>query len=199
MKQLAVLFGKIFVVTAIAFGVFVSLSFFVSILLLDIFVFESGLEPIFIHLSWGFFLFTFGFGAFFGIPMALILGLMHYFMLKRVSQNKPFDLSPVQQRTFFLRSDSSSVLENCTLALQKFPARIVERNSRQNYITARTSKSWKTWSDDIRIEVIPIDETNSQIKIVCRPTMKTTLVDYGKNYENAEKLLSMINEAVSTM
>jgi len=196
MKQLALLLGKIFVFTAIPFGLAMSMCYIIPSFLLYIFALTSGKEPIFVHMGWGFFFIPIGLGALFGIPMALILGVAHYFMVKRVAQDKPFDLSPIQKRTFVSKSDSRSILENCVLALQKFPARIVENNSLQNYITACTSTSWKSWGDDIRIDVVPIDETNTQIKIICRPALKTTLVDYGKNYENAEKLMSLINETL---
>jgi len=190
MKQLALLLVKIFVFTAIPFGLATSMCYIIPSFLLHTFALAPGKEPLF----WGF-LFM-GLGALYGIPMALILGLAHYFGVKKVAQGKSFDLSPIQKRTFVLKSDSRSILENCVLALQKFPARIVENNLLQNYITARTSASWKSLGDDIRIDVIPAGETNTQIKIICRPALKATLVDYGKNYENAEKLMSLINETL---
>jgi hypothetical protein len=196
MKQLALLLGKIFIFTAIPFGLAMSMCYIIPSFLLDIFALASGKEPLFVHMGWDFLIIPIGLGALFGTPMALILGLAHYFLVKQVAQGKSFDLSPIQKRTFVLKSNSRSTLQNCVLALQKFPARIVENNLLQNYITARTSTSWKSWGDDIRVDVVPIDETNSLVNIICRPALKTTLVDYGKNYGNAEKLMSLINETV---
>ncbi len=196
MKQLIFLLGKIFVFITLFAGLVTSMCYIIPYFLLDIFALAPGKEPIFVYVSKSFLFIPIGLAALVAIPMAIILGLAHYFMVKQVAQGKSFDLSPIQKRTFVSKSNPRRILENCILALQKFPAEIVENNSLQNYITARTSTSWKSWGDDIRIDVVPIDEINSQVKIICRPALKTTFVDYGKNYENAEKLISLIDETL---
>jgi hypothetical protein len=196
MKQLAFLLVKIFVFTAVPFGLIMSVCFNIPWVLLYIFAVTTGKEIIYFHVGPGFFLsLPIMAGALYGIPMALILGLAHYFQVRKIAQGKPFDLSPTQRRTLVIKSNPSSVFENCALVLQKFPARIIENDVMKGHITARTGKkSWKSWGDDIRIDVVQIDDISTQVKITCRPSLKTTLVDYGKNYENAEKLLSLISE-----
>jgi hypothetical protein len=129
------------------------------------------------------------------LSMALILGILHYLSVRKISQSQQFDLSPIQHRVLVLKSNSTNIFENCVVILQKFPARIIENNAMKNYITARTNMSWKSWGDNIRIDVIQVDDISTQVKITCRPSLKTTLVDFGINYKNAEKLLSLISEA----
>jgi len=196
MRQLALLLGKIFVFTIIPFGLGMGMCYFIPFVLFYLVALTSGKEPLFVHMGWDFLSIFIGPGVLAGILMALFLGLPHYLLVRQAAQGKSFDLSPIQKRTFTVKSAPRSTLENCVLALQKFPARIVENNPFQNYATARTSTSWKSWGDDIRVDVVPIDETNSQVKIICRPALKTTLVDYGKNYENAERLMLLINETL---
>ncbi len=131
------------------------------------------------------------------LSMALILGILHYLIVRKISQGQQFDLSPIQRRTLVLKSNSTNIFENCVVILQKFPARIIENDAMKNYITARTNMSWKSWGDNIRIDVIQVDDISTQVKITCRPSLKTTLVDFGINYKNAEKLLSLISETTS--
>ncbi len=148
------------------------------------------------NVGWGDILFFLRYGVVFGFPMALILGLAHYFQVRKIAKGKQFDLSPIQNRTLAVTSTPAVIFKHSMFVLQKIQARIVECNLAENYITARTRTSWwEPWGDDIRIDVVPISNTGTQVKITCRPSLKTALVDFGKNYKNAEKLLSLISEA----
>lgn len=128
----------------------------------------------------------------FGLIMALTLGPLQYFFVRKLTLGKPFDLSPIQHRTLTLPVSANVVWEQCFLALHKFPVYVVETNLEKNVIRAKTSATWKTWGDDIIINFSTVDNTTTRIDITCRPSLRTTIVDYGKNYENAEKLLKLL-------
>ena len=55
--------------------------------------------------------------------------------------------------------------------------------------------SWKTWGYIISFEVRKIDNDRTQIKVSSRPAVSTTLVDYGSNLENVEKIISFLEKA----
>jgi hypothetical protein len=54
--------------------------------------------------------------------------------------------------------------------------------------------TWKTFGDVISFEVRKIDNDRTQIKVSSRPAVRRTLVDYGKNLENMEKISSFLKE-----
>ncbi len=53
--------------------------------------------------------------------------------------------------------------------------------------------SWKSWGEIIAFD---IHKTNDviQVEISSRSVVHTTLVDYGKNLENVEKIVSFLKE-----
>src|SRR5215475_13906760 len=115
MKQLALLLGKIFIFTAVPFGVMMSACFIIPFLG----IFFSGHDVFGFHMgAWIFLIFPVVIGSPFGILMTLILGLAHYFSVQKMAQGKPFDLSTIQSRTLVLKSNSKTIFENCVLALQ---------------------------------------------------------------------------------
>jgi hypothetical protein len=197
MKQLAVLFGKIFIFTFIAIALFpgtclipVSAYFYYKYFLAkggDFIFYPMDLWPLFFN---PFTLFMLAASTL----MALFLGLPHYFMVRAVAHGKPYDLSPRQHRTIELNSPRAIVFDHCTQILRDFPAHIIENNIIEYYLVAHTSAGWKSWGEEIRIDVIGKDEVHTQVKITSRPSLKTTLVDYGKNYENTEKFVALISE-----
>jgi hypothetical protein len=190
MKQLALLLLKIFIFTAVPFILLMSVSW---VILLGVFLPDRVSGGFHIGV-WNLLNIPVRMGLFYGISMAIILGLHHYFSVQKAAQGKPFDLSPVQRRELVLQSNSKNTFDNCILALRKFPVKTINTNSAKSYIKARVGRSWKSWGDDIRIDLIPLGDTDTKVEITCRPKVKTALVDYGKNYENAEKLSLLISE-----
>ncbi len=48
--------------------------------------------------------------------------------------------------------------------------------------------------DVISFEVHRIDDDRTQVKVSSRPAVPTTLVDYGKNLENVERIISFLKK-----
>lgn len=184
MKQLFLLFGKIFVFVTFAYGLIMS----------GVYLF---MQIAFSHVNW---LSVFHFVLVTGNVYIVLLvtmfcfGLLHYRLVRRISQGKTFDLSPIQQRDLVLQQSPSVSLELCSSTLAKLPARVIERNESKNYLIAQTRSSWKSWGNEIRTEITSADELNSRIKIICRPLLRTTLMDFGKSYEDIESLLNTLSE-----
>jgi hypothetical protein len=182
-KQFALLLWKIFVPTALTFGVGMSLVFMKVLT-------HSGYGLIDLYLI----LLSFLAGGAIGVLTALILGPIHYFFVRKTAKGKPFDLSTTQYRALVVNVTSSAVFEHCVLGLQGLRATRIESDVKENCIFAKTAKNWQTWGDDINIEVIPMGDDNTWVNIMCRPSFKSTPVDYGKNYENAEKLMAYVRK-----
>jgi hypothetical protein len=59
-------------------------------------------------------------------------------------------------------------------------------------VAARTKTSFKSWGEDIRVEVTSELPQSATIVISSRSALKTTLIDWGVNRRNVEQLHSEI-------
>lgn len=133
----------------------------------------------------------------FGLALAIASRFLHYFLVRKTANGKPFNLSPIQRRSITLPMNVNAALDQCSLALHKLPATIIENNLEKNFITAKTEISWKTYGDEIRIDVTKISDEASRVDIISQPFLPAVRIDYGKNYENAEKLLKLLENSKS--
>ena len=190
MKQLFPLMGKIFLFCFIAFGIVtLPVTLIVSGIVLGEFIRR---ENVFI-LQYGWVVFVVlpvVAGILFGLPMALVLGILQYHHVRKIIKSGPINLSVKQSREMILPSDR--IVEKCRAAIVESGAGILEKNSNRDAIAARSPSSWKSWSEDIRVEIADIGAGRSKIIVSSRPSVKTTLVDYGKNYENVERLCNLL-------
>ena len=54
--------------------------------------------------------------------------------------------------------------------------------------------TWKTFGDVISLEVSNLDDDRTKVKILSRPLVRTTLIDYGQNLENVETIVGMMKQ-----
>ncbi len=191
LKRLLICIGRIFLFSTIIFGLF---TLPVS-LCASGFVFGELLRHENEYVTqYGWILFIFIpiiFAISYGLPMSLILGIVHYYHVKKIAKNGIVDLSVKQSREIII--PSAGVLEKCREAIIEIGARIIEDKSNNRQIFAKTDASWKSWSEDIRIQIINVTNNESKIIINSQPSLKTVMVDYGKDIENVEKLVDIIN------
>ncbi len=70
--------------------------------------------------------------------------------------------------------------------------KIQKEDRYQGKIVARAGMTWRTWADVISFEVRKIGSDGIQVEVSSRPAVRTTLVDYGKNLENVEKIAGLL-------
>lgn len=118
MKQLALLIGKSFIFLATLWWLAINIAFF-SIGLIK----QRPTFPI----DWRYYPPNVARDAIiFGIIIALVFSLTHYFRVRKIAQGKEFDLSPSQCRSLELSSPPLVILEHCVVALGKIQARIID-------------------------------------------------------------------------
>ncbi|MCE9636747.1 MAG: hypothetical protein K8T90_13670 [Planctomycetes bacterium] len=121
-------------------------------------------------------------GATFGIAMTAILGVMH-----RAGARLPSGaLADVHQSDAFnVQGDLAATTEAAVQALAQLgvtPAREVSGDVL--VLWGRTSTSWKSWGEIVRIELGPPLDGVVPVHVTSRPTWRTTIADYGKNLAN---------------
>jgi hypothetical protein len=77
-------------------------------------------------------------------------------------------------------------------------AKIIEDNEQNGHIKAKTPMSVWGWGEVVEIDVSAVDNNKSQITVTSRPSLKTTLVDYGKNTENVEKICWYLKDKLNS-
>jgi len=115
MKQLFPLMGKIFLFCFIAFGIVtLPVTLIVSGIVLGEFIRR---ENVFI-LQYGWVVFVVlpvVAGILFGLPMALVLGILQYHHVRKIIKSGPINLSVKQSREMILPSDR--IVEKCRAAI----------------------------------------------------------------------------------
>jgi len=130
-------------------------------------------------------------GIILSILLFIILGPLHVYMVKKVAPelteeaygtchvrnitiNRPFE------QAFSLCIESLSSVKN---------SKITARKPSQGKIIAKTPINWKTWGDTIIFELKQTDDATTELILSSRPTARTTIVDYGKNIDNIQKIV----------
>tara|TARA_R110002074_G_scaffold166808_1_gene327665 strand:- start:90 stop:473 length:384 start_codon:yes stop_codon:yes gene_type:complete len=62
----------------------------------------------------------------------------------------------------------------------------------ENGILLKSGMTWKSWGEEIKIILKSENITDFEYQISSNPKLKTTLVDYGKNLENINRIESAI-------
>jgi hypothetical protein len=103
------------------------------------------------------------------------MGVHH---VRNVELRLPYD------KAFDLCIESLGLIKKC---------KIHNEDRSQGKIVAKAGMTWKTWGDVISFEVRRIGNDAIQVAVSSRPSVRTTLVDYGKNLENVETLVGFLN------
>jgi len=135
-------------------------------------------------------------GAFFGILMVFILGFLHGRAVKKVAHGnaevstgthhvRETELPLPYERAFDLCIASLGSLGRC---------RVYEEDRIRGKILARTGINWKTWGDTVCFEINRIDGGSTRVKVSSRPAARMTLVDFGKNLDNVQRIISFLEK-----
>ena len=174
---------KIFLVTGIPFGIFMGIFYSLK------YGFPSGLIA-------G----LFREGIIFGVFMSLILGFLHSWSVKRMPYGKSEEsLGVYHVRNVELRLPHDKVFNLCIASISSIKKCKIQTEDRsQGKIIAKAGSNWKTWGDVISLEVHKTDNYRTQVVVSSRPTVRATLVDYGKNLENVKIISSFLKEQSET-
>jgi len=128
---------------------------------------------------------------FFGITMSLTLVSFHRYRLKKNGvQEITNDNVGVNQsrnlKTGLNKTDLINKLKTDPL-IGKMTMKEIE-----NGILLKSRMTWKSWGEEIKIILKTENETDFEYQISSSPKLKTTLVDYGKNLENINRIESAI-------
>ncbi len=168
--------------------VFIIMGSLFGILLLLPFILKFGLWKGFIGTLIGTILWTAIMGATF-IPIDFLL-----------TRKLPSDASSVrQERVLQVQGEFIRIFEKSFEILRgmKFIKKIEPAEGSQS-ISARTKASIASFGEDLTLEFKPMDGENTEVYISSCPIVRYTLLDFGKNYRNVERISKAITGAITS-
>lgn len=138
-------------------------------------------------------------GSFFGLFMSLSLGTMHFIYSKKLKSYGSGNTTGVhQEKTLELQLPFYKICNLCITSLEAVNGRIVEKSEQEEgtsaKVVAKTKMTWKSFGESIQFDIHKINSDKTEVKISSKPTLGTTLVDYGRNLENIEKISDFLTD-----
>jgi hypothetical protein len=147
-----------------------------------------------VHLSWRALAFAaVGYGA----AMSLVFTGSSWFVARKRGSDAAVRVRQVRRVTVPAgRRESLDLCETSLTRVRK--TRVLARDDRAGVLTARKGFTWKSFGDDIRFTIVGGDEREQHVEIESRPRIRTTLVDYGSNYDNVTEIVRFLTEHGAT-
>jgi hypothetical protein len=126
-------------------------------------------------------------GLAFGVPMALIIGSLH---IARIGASGPGEVSGGTRASTVveLPMQMDRALHQAAGVLQSLGGFQIEQvDVTAGVLTARSGMTATSWGEQVTIEARP-GPAGTALRIQSRPSMKLTLIDYGRNADNVRRI-----------
>ncbi|NKI25502.1 hypothetical protein HCG49_02875 [Arenibacter sp. 6A1] len=125
--------------------------------------------------------------SFFGITMSLILVSFHKHRLQKngIQVITDENLGVTQRKSLTSELNKLELIEKLKIdpIIGKMKMTKIE-----NGILLKTGMTWKSWGEEIKIIQKTDIVTDFEYQISSSPKLRTTLIDYGKNLENINRI-----------
>lgn len=140
-------------------------------------------------------------GLLYGFMMTLFVGIYHKRSVKRKGFSLSEDMLRVHQnRNLSLSLPYETAFNDCIRALESLEkSNVKTADSSTGKIEVTVGWSWKSWGEKITINISKSEDNQTEIDISSRPTLRTTIVDYSKNFENVENISIFLRQRASDL
>lgn len=140
-----------------------------------------------------------GFGG--GLVVGLLMTLIS-FLSERKQRNKSTitdELALTKSRHVHVPWSKDRAIAICREAILSIKScSVVNENVPVGTITAKAGLSWKSFGEIIKISVEQKSNQETDIEISSEPIYSPTIMDYGKNSENVEKICAFLTQSVNS-
>jgi len=131
-------------------------------------------------------------GLSFGLPMTIILSLVQVYYLNKTG-NTGAKVTLVNEREVELDGSKREVMDICRHALDVIEScSLLERNEGEGLLRAKAGRSLYSWGENIVIHVQEVQDHRHKVTITSAPAVKTTVIDYGKNLDNVNRIVQFL-------
>ena len=135
-------------------------------------------------------------GLIYGFFMSLILGAMQQFYTRLLKTDYSENLLGVHQvQAVTLDQPFDDAYATCQFTLEELAkCKITQQDKELGIIRAEITATWKSFGENILLTVSPDGTDLSKVTISSKPTVTTTIVDYGKNAENMRAIIELLQK-----
>lgn len=128
-------------------------------------------------------------GLVFGTLLSCLLISLHTSLSRNVvTDSVNHDFGMFQTRRIEIPLAFEDAYSLCLQSLKTIKRCSIQSESPdEGTIKARAGINWKTWGDNVLIELVK-GEGSTIVEISSRPSARSTLVDFGKNLDNVERI-----------
>lgn len=121
--------------------------------------------------------------------MGLTTQLWGDFRTRKFSKNKAEkDFSIIQNRIITLLMTDESAFNLCKYAITDLNAKINTENKEKGFIKAKTNTNFHSFGTEFTFNLNKITDNLTEVEIQTRPSVKTTIVDYGESLRIIEEI-----------
>jgi hypothetical protein len=126
-------------------------------------------------------------GATFGLLMTVISNIVQSITVKKKGIKGPIHVR--SSTRFFVEGSQKDVFDLCNDSIPAInKCKIGFYDPKQGLVRASVSKSWMSWGELITFQIKEIELNKYNLLIVSRPVLRTTIIDYGKNLDNINRI-----------
>jgi len=103
----------------------------------------------------------------------------------KVSVTAEIKIEGTKQEIFQMCQNSLGTIVKCTIEVSDI---------QNGVLKAKAGKTWLTWGDFITFKLEQLQENTYKLLITSRPIVKTTIIDYGKNQDNVNRIIGYFKE-----
>ena len=130
-------------------------------------------------------------GAVIGIVLQII---SNYKTRQTESEAAEEDFATYQTRTVSILCGFDDAFDLCLESVEQLKKGKIElADKEQGFIKAKTSMNLKSFGNTLEFKLKPITEKLTELQISTKPTVPTTLIDYGESLETIKKLIEFFN------
>ncbi|MDO8526649.1 MAG: hypothetical protein Q7T03_03060 [Deltaproteobacteria bacterium] len=133
-----------------------------------------------------------GIGFVTGLFFALVLIVINGKAIARLPyEDRQTANNVYQQREVILTVSYEEALEKCMLSLGSVSGCSIFKKY-NDVIIAKTQVTWKSFGEIITLSLKKIDDAKTGVLIESKPRLITTLIDYGKNFDNVKQITNVL-------
>jgi hypothetical protein len=143
-------------------------------------------------------------GLFFGIVMSVVLGRWQWRAAARRRLADPaapdaVDVGVHRRSTVRVEVPAAEILRRSTEAAGVLRrARVTALEEADRIVTLRVGMSWRSWGERVVLRLHPQSPSVTDVIVTSRPVFPWTLVDYGVNADNVERVLEWLRALPKT-
>ena len=108
--------------------------------------------------------------------------------------NKQFASEVEQDRKADFECNFEDIFQETINAIRTIDkSKVLNADKEAMLILAKTGLNWKTLGDKIKVSFEEKGTNHVSVQITSKPRLWTTTIDYGKNFDNVEKILAHLS------